>query len=125
MFLSITNNVMLSVYERYREIGTLRAIGTNRFSITLQFFYESVFLGILGWMLAVILSVILVNIIENFGIVMPPAPGRTYSYPLSFRIKNIYNFYVLIVCTVSAIIGGLIPAAKASNIKIIEAIRYV
>lgn len=125
MILSIVNNIMISVYERFREIGVMRAIGTTQQKVGQIFFLESFFLGVVGWITAVVFALGIKYLIEHMGIVMPPAPGRTYSYPLSFQFTSWYYLFVLLVCFASAIIGGIIPATKASKVKIIEALRYV
>lgn len=125
MIFSITNNVMMSVFERFREIGTIRAIGSNKLKIAFLFIYESSILGIMGWIVGVILSYSIAHLIMNMGIMMPPAPGKTYSYPLSFVILNSYYFYVLFVCMVVSVMSGLFPAMKAGKTEIINALKYV
>ena len=125
MTFSITNNVMMSVFERFREIGTIRAIGSNKLKIASLFIYESAILGILGWIIGVALSYLISHLIMNMGIMMPPAPGRTYSYPLSFDIQTSYYYYILIVCITVSVFSGLFPAMKAGRTEIINALKYV
>jgi putative ABC transport system permease protein len=125
MILSIVNNVMMTVYERFREIGIMRAIGTNQIKVGKIFMYESVLLGISGWFLAVGIALGVKMMIERVGIIMPPAPGRTYAYPLSFMIDHSFYIYVFIVCFLAALIGSIFPVLKSGKIKIIEALKYV
>ncbi len=125
MTFSITNNVMMSVFERFREIGTMRAIGSNKFKIALLFINESTILGILGWIVGIVLAYVISHLIMNMGIMMPPAPGRTYSYPLNFDILTSYYYYLLAVCIGASVLSGLFPAIKAGKTEIINALKYV
>lgn len=114
MILSIVNNVMMTVYERFREIGIMRAIGTNRSKVGKIFLYESILLGVVGWVLAVAFALGVKMLIEQAGIMMPPAPGRTYSYPLNFMITS----------TMLRLYGGTISdKAPYSDIFILNDIR--
>jgi putative ABC transport system permease protein len=125
MILGITNNVMMSVFERFREIGTIRAIGSTKINIATLFVYESFILGVLSWVVGIIFSYLISHIIMRFGIMMPPAPGRTYSYPLNFHILSVYYGYVLLICLLVSVMSGLFPAIKASRTEIIHALKYV
>lgn len=125
MILSVVNSVMISVFERFREIGVMRAIGTNRRKVTTMFFLESIVLGFGGWIIGIVLAWIIRHILSQIGIIMPPAPGRTYSYPLSFQILIQDYIVVLFICLSAAMTGGVFPALKAGRIKIVEALKFV
>jgi len=56
---------------------------------------------------------------------MPPPPGKTYGYPLGFKMVMNHYYIVFSIAIISSVIGGVIPAIKATRIKIIEAIKYV
>lgn len=124
MALSIVNSVIVSVYERFREIGTIRAIGTQKSKVGLIFFYESAFVGIFGWILSIILTFVVSQIILSFNIVMPPPPGKLYSYSLTFNILQEFYLFSLVICFVTSVGSGIVPALKASKINIINAIRF-
>ena len=78
---SIANTITMSVYERVREIGTMRAIGTTRSKILILFITEGALVGILGGLLGVVVGVFVAYIINaSGGIYISPPPGMSKGY---------------------------------------------
>jgi putative ABC transport system permease protein len=112
---SIFNVMVMSVMERYREIGVLRSIGTRRGAILSMFIYESAFLGIVGSAIGGIISVGLgylqASMISGLHFFFAPATLMQVPYAMSFGIGI-------------SLLSGLYPAWKASRLNPIEALRY-
>ncbi|MDD4298274.1 MAG: FtsX-like permease family protein, partial [Bacilli bacterium] len=106
----------ISVVERTKEIGVLRAVGARKKDIRRIFFTESALLGFSGGILGVLgasaLAVVGNNYLETaFGV----------------RIINVnINFILLgiIVSVIVSILAGLVPSSKASKLDPMESLRY-
>ena len=111
--IGIMNIMLVSVTERTREIGILKALGATRRDIMVQFLLEAALLALLGGVIGIILGygagAGIAALIPDF----PPA-----SVPL---------WVVLTAAGFSALVGvvfGLMPASKAAGLDPIEALRY-
>ncbi len=108
----IMNIMLVSVTERTREIGIQKALGAQPTNILLQFLVEAVLLSVTGGALGVILGLGLGQLVELFsGIENIEAP--TWAVLLSF-----------VFSATVGVVFGLIPAAKASSLHPIEALRF-
>jgi ABC-type lipoprotein release transport system permease subunit len=118
MVLGVANTSFLSVSQRVREIGTLRAIGLSRDQIRKLVQWESLFIGMMGWVIGffagTILSSNVLNVlyeIEDLGLWL--APGRT----VPFLVVG-----SAIAVIIAALVGAEIPARKASDMSPMEAL---
>ena len=107
----IINTITVSVLERTREIGVLKAIGAKSRDVLFMFLSEAVVTGIAGGVSGSIFGVILSEIIGNY-INLAPAP--------SFSL----GVYVVLFAVVTSVVSGLYPAWRASNLHPVEALRY-
>lgn len=109
--IGIMNIMIVSVTERTREIGLRMSIGARGKDIMMQFLIEAVIISVTGGILGILLGAFatwMIKAIANWPVMIEAA-----SVVLSF-----------VVCTAIGIIFGFYPAAKASNLDPIEAIRY-
>ena len=109
--IGIMNIMIVSVTERTREIGLRMSIGATGRDIMTQFLIEAIIISVTGGVLGILLGAFatwLIKVVANWPVQIDPS-----SVVLSF-----------VVCTVIGIIFGFYPAAKASNLDPIEAIRY-
>lgn len=109
--IGIMNIMIVSVTERTREIGLRMSIGARGRDIMMQFLIEAVIISVTGGILGILLGAFatwMISVIAHWPVIIEGA-----SVVLSF-----------VVCTVIGIIFGFYPAAKASNLDPIEAIRY-
>jgi putative ABC transport system permease protein len=125
VFFSTANTIIMSIVERTTEIGTLLSMGTSKWQTLKMFFFEGLFIGIIGGILAAIFAFIVSAIINYFDILLPPAPGMTDGYPL--RIRNDVSLYsqIFISTIVVAIISTILPALKVTKMKIVDALGHI
>jgi putative ABC transport system permease protein len=111
--IGIMNIMLVSVTERTREIGILKALGATRRDILTQFLLEAALLSLLGGLIGIVLGLLagmgIAAMIPNF----PPA--------------NVPVWVMLAAAGFSALVGvvfGIAPASKAAALDPIEALRY-
>ena len=123
VLVSVMNVMIMAVYERIREIGTIAAIGTLPGKILSMFVIEGFSLGIFGAVignavgLGIILILRLVKVTFSFGrqtglVLMP-----------SIQVSDI--LIVSLIVIIVAVLGSLQPALKASRMEPIQALRHV
>jgi ABC-type lipoprotein release transport system permease subunit len=108
------NTVLMSVFERTREIGLLRAMGWRRRWVISLVLQESLLLSLLGVVLGSLLGVGLAHLISMtpVGAILP-----TVFRPVLF-------LQVFVTALLLGAMGGLYPALRASNLRPVEALRY-
>jgi putative ABC transport system permease protein len=117
--IGIMNIMLVSVTERTREIGIRKSIGARRRDVLLQFLIEAVTLSglggvvgvISGYLIALTLRLILNHAFPKLGV--PPVHTPFWVAALAFAF-----------CSTLGVIFGIYPAAKASKLDPIEALRY-
>ena len=123
VLISIMNVMVMAVYERIREIGTIAAIGTLPGKIVAMFLIEGFFLGFFGAVVGDILGIAVISVLNVAKLTF--SFGRQKGLLLSPTI-NLQDILVIsiIVITIS-VIASLQPAYKASRMNPIEALRHV
>jgi putative ABC transport system permease protein len=110
----IVNTLALSVFERTREIGMLRAIGTTRMQLRETILYESVITAVIGGILGIAIGIVLARVVaigfESQGIV--------FAVPFGQVIVS------LVVAALAGIIAAAFPARRAARLNVLEALQY-
>lgn len=107
-----------AVANRVGEIGTLRALGFQRYSILLAFLSEALLLGLLGGISGVLLASCM-----QF-ITISTMNWQTFSeLAFSFTLTLSIIFQSLSFSLVMGLVGGLLPAVRASRLRIVDALR--
>jgi putative ABC transport system permease protein len=108
----IVNTLVLTVFERTRELGMLRAIGMTRRQVRRMIRHESIITALIGAALGI-----------PVGVVLALMVGRAIKYP-AFTIP----VGTLVVFVIAAILAGLvaaiIPARRAGKLNVLEALQY-
>jgi len=125
VFLSIANTMSMSAFERFREIGTLRAIGQTRTGIVNMFICEGLLIGIIGGLLGILIGVLLAwGINQAGGIAIPPPPGMSSGYIALIKPDAAPFLYAFATALVASVLSSLYPAWLASRIDIIKALHH-
>lgn len=124
---TIINTMTMSVLERTREIGALRAIGTQKTGILRLFLAEGLWVGLLGGIGGVALGLVASSLINNLfgGIYIPPPPGMAEGYQAFFAPSAATVGQNLLLALVVTVLASLYPAYKGAKLKIADALRYL
>ncbi len=106
----IVNTMTVSVMERTKEIGIMKAIGANNNDILALFLSEAAFTGLLGGIIGAVFGFLLSNLI-----------GRAISIPASTTLS--LGIMVVGFAIITAVLSGFYPARRASRLNPVEALR--
>jgi len=113
--LGVMNTMLMSVLERTREIGVLRAVGWRRRVVMSLILREAVLLALLGGLAGALVALVMV-----FGIQSAPMLGEMF---LVVWTPRTFVQAILISLTLGAL-GGFYPAYRATRLQPVEALRY-
>jgi putative ABC transport system permease protein len=110
----IVNTLALSIHERTRELGLLRAVGTSRRQVRRIVRYESVITALIGAVLGSILGVVFAVVVSR--------PLADEGFILSIPVATLIALLVLAV--IAGIVAAIGPARRASRLDVLEALAY-
>jgi ABC-type antimicrobial peptide transport system permease subunit len=119
----IANTMIMSILERTREIGIMKAIGAEDREIKLIFFVEAAVLGFIGGVIGVLMATGL-TILAN---------SLAYRFALKPQGASFINFFALppwlwlgaiLFAILVAIVAALYPASRAAKIDPVKALRH-
>jgi putative ABC transport system permease protein len=109
--IGLMNIMLVSVAERTKEVGLIKAIGGKSVSVRSQFLTESVLISVAGAVIGIILGIIIGNL---FSLVLDTG----------FVVPWLWVGLGVMICTIVGLLAGLYPALKAGRLNPIEALRY-
>ena len=109
--IGLMNIMLVSVTERTKEIGLIKAIGGKSKVVRQQFLLESILISVFGALIGIILGILVGNL---FSMIL-----RT-----GFVVPWKWIFYGIVICSAVGLFAGLYPALKAGRLNPIEALRY-
>jgi putative ABC transport system permease protein len=117
----IVNTMLMSVFERVREIGTMLALGVRRWQVTVLFLAEALFLGLFASTAGVLsgYGIIAVGFRNGFTI-RPPGGDVTTIHP---SIEPSYLLLVVGFALAGTMLAALYPAWKAARLRPVDALR--
>lgn len=115
--IGLAGSMMLSVIESTREIGIMRSIGASHIAIFKIYITQGMVIGTMSWALGLVLSYPLSRVLMN---ALETAIGMPLGYTFSWPGVGIWLLLVWII----SILGSLMPAWRASQISIRDAIAY-
>jgi putative ABC transport system permease protein len=123
VLVSIMNVMIMAVYERIREIGTIAAIGTLPGKILSLFIMEGFLLGSLGVLAGDLLGLLIIFILNRVGITFDfgMQTGLLLSATIALRDVLVISAIVVVI----SVVASLQPAFKASRMEPIKALRHV
>jgi len=125
VLMSSVNTLLMTMFERTREIGTMLAMGTPRRWIEALFMLEATLLGTTGAVVGVVGGLLLGVFLNHSGIHLPPPPGTTV--PMTFRVMIGASLMIgsSLLVIVSLVLASIVPAIRASRLQIAEALAHV
>jgi putative ABC transport system permease protein len=110
----IANTLALSIHERTRELGMLRAIGMSRRQVRSMIRYEAVITALIGAILGVVLGVVFAALISQ----PLEEDGFALSYPLGTLIG------LMVLAAIAGVVAAIGPARRAAKLDVLEALAY-
>lgn len=110
----IINTLVLSVYERTREIGMLRAIGTTRRQIRAMVRWESVITSVIGAVLGLLLGIVLAALVTA-GLA---SQGIEFALPIGQLLLWV------VVAIIFGVVAAVWPARRAARLDVLQAVAY-
>jgi putative ABC transport system permease protein len=109
----IVNTLILSIYERTRELGMMRAIGTSRRQVRQMIRYESIITALIGGVLGLLVGLILAVIVALWPL---SGSGYVFSVPVGTLIV------LLFVAALAGLLAAQLPARRAGRLKLLDAL---
>jgi putative ABC transport system permease protein len=110
----IINTLVLTVYERTREIGMLRAVGMTRSQVRMMIRYESIVTSLMGAALGIVVGIFLAALVtqalKDDGIV--------------FSLPYVQVVWFVLAAIVVGVLAAVLPARRASHLNVLEALQY-
>lgn len=123
--LATSNTLAMTVMERIRELGTLRAIGTGRGQLAAMILAEAVWLGLLGGVLGGVAGALATAGLNAANLHMPPPPGAVDPIDLKLAyVPEAFGGAVLLMVVVLAL-AALAPIARAVRMEVVDALGHV
>jgi putative ABC transport system permease protein len=125
VLMSSVNTLLMAMFERTREIGTMLAMGTPRAWIVSLFMLEAALLGSMGAIVGVVAGNLLGALLNSSGLHLPPPPG--YTVPMPFMVLHVPAEMIgsSLLVVVSLAFASIFPAIRASRLQIAEALAHV
>ncbi|MFP4302466.1 MAG: ABC transporter permease [Spirochaetaceae bacterium] len=127
--IGILNSMSMSVHERIREIGTLRAIGMKRRQVALMVSMESVALGLVAFVVGVTISAPAAIFLQQVGLDIGQYMPENIPVPfgeLFFAEFTLGHYlWALFTGVATAALGAFVPARRAAKLEIADAMRTV
>lgn len=127
--IGIMNTMVVSLMERTKEIGILKALGMKNRTVLLIFLNEAIMIGLIGTVLGITAGWGLANTVSGLGLINQTLPGNTI-------LSNFGNITIKPLLTpiifagaiafgvVVSMVFGIYPAWRASKLKPVDALRY-
>jgi putative ABC transport system permease protein len=108
----VVNTLVLSISERVRELGMLRAIGTSRRQVRRMVRLEAVIVSLIGAVLGsglgILLAVLFTRPLEDFVLTIP-----------------IFTLVILLIlAAIAGVLAAVLPARRASRLNVLDALAY-
>jgi putative ABC transport system permease protein len=110
----IANTLALSIHERTRELGMLRAIGMSRRQVRTMIRYEAVITALIGAILGIVLGVIFAALVSQ--------PLKDEGFALSYPVGSL--IVLLILAGLAGVLAAVPPARRASRLDVLDSLHY-
>ncbi|HVY78390.1 MAG TPA: FtsX-like permease family protein [Solirubrobacterales bacterium] len=110
----IANTLALSIHERRRELGMLRAIGMSRRQVRTMIRYEAVITALIGAVLGMALGLVFAALIAQ--------PLKDEGFTLSYPVGSLLG--LLVFAAIIGVLAAIAPARRASRLDVLESLQY-
>jgi putative ABC transport system permease protein len=110
----IVNTLALSIHERTRELGMLRAVGMSRRQVRTMVRYEAVITALIGAILGTVLGVVFAVLVSR--------PLADEGFELSYPIGTL--LVLLVLAALAGVVAAIGPARRASRLDVLRALAY-
>ena len=110
----IINTLVLTFYERTREIGMLRAVGMTRRQVRMMIRYESIVTSLMGAALGIAVGTFLAALVTH----ALSSEGIVFAFPF------LQIVYFVLAAIVIGILAAVLPARRAARLNVLEALQY-
>jgi putative ABC transport system permease protein len=110
----IVNTLVLTVFERTRELGMLRAVGMTRSQTRMMIRYESIVTALMGAALGIAVGTFLGALVVH----ALSSEGLVFSFPVLTII------YFVLAAIVVGVLAAIVPARRAARLNVLEALQY-
>ncbi|MCK4667770.1 ABC transporter permease [Candidatus Dependentiae bacterium] len=129
----IINTMLMSVLEKKREIGTMKALGFTDGDILKMFIFEGAIIGVLGSIFGIILSIILNWYFVEHGIDMTTMMEGFGTDNMGYKIIGIAKstwsikpmINSIIICVIASVAASYYPAKQATKLQPVECLRTI
>jgi ABC-type antimicrobial peptide transport system permease subunit len=108
----IVNTLVLTVFERTRELGMLRAVGMTQRQTRRMIRHESVITALIGGSVGIVLGIVLAGLLV----------ARVEFIDFSLPVAQVLVFAVLAI--VVGVLAAIFPARRAARLNVLEALQY-
>jgi putative ABC transport system permease protein len=112
--LGIVTTLALSIHERTRELGMLRAVGMSRRQVRRLVRYESVITALIGAILGTILGIIFAALVSR--------PLADEGFELAYPIDTL--IVLLVLAALAGVLAAIVPARRAARLDVLRALAY-
>jgi putative ABC transport system permease protein len=110
----IFNTLALSIHERTRELGMLRAVGMSRRQVRRMIRYEAVITALIGALLGTALGVLFAALISR--------PLADEGFELAYPVVQLV--VILVLAALAGVVAAIVPARQASKLDVLDALAY-
>ncbi len=110
----IANTLALSIHERTRELGMLRAIGMSRRQVRTMIRYEAVITALIGAILGMALGLVFAALIAQ--------PLKDEGFTLSYPIGQL--IFLMVLAGLAGVVAAIVPARRASRLDVLQSLQY-
>lgn len=123
-FFGIANTMVMSVLERTREIGILKALGARDRDVRRLFVCEAAAIGLVGGILGLLASWGLGEILDVIAVEILAQQGKTDTGLDLFQISEALALGAVAIALFTAVLAGLWPAWRAASLEPVAALRH-
>jgi len=110
----IANTLALSIHERTRELGMLRAIGMSRRQVRTMIRYEAVITALIGGILGLVLGIVFATLIAQ--------PLKDEGFTLSYPVGSL--IVLMVLAALAGVLAAILPARRASRLDVLQSLQY-